>query len=573
MTVLKDRVGAALDELNDRFHSLAPLNGDTSVDDSWSEALRSLEQLDDEIAEIWCYAECAASADVEDDEAKALLARLSDYLSVRGQLDVPIWSTLAAATSDGFARLIGSDELAHMRLYLEEQRDKAASSMEPELEALHEALARDGLHSWGRLYDVVSGSLTATIDRGEGLEVLSMQQARNLLDSQDADLREHVAASLDAAWSSRKETFAAALNHINGYRHVLYGRRGIDELEIPCRLNRISREALDAMFGAIEDFRPVMARYLHAKAAKLGLPKLRWYDVGVPLGRQGEKISYDEAQGFIVEHFEAFSSDLGSFARMAFRNQWIEAEDRSGKRHGGFCTTFPLNQQSRIFMTYGNTPSSVQTLAHELGHAYHSWVLRDFKGRQRSYPSTLAETASTFAETIVREAACSAATDDDVLLGLLDQKLSDAVAFVMNIPSRYRFERAMYAERAHGELPADRFSELVHEAFDHCYAGALSEYERLFWASKLHFFLSGHPFYNFPYSVGFLFSMGLYARALEEGPETFAPKYDETLRLTGFNSVETVAREALGVDVTKRDFWQSALQIIGNDVEAFEALS
>ena len=173
---------------------------------------------------------------------------------------------------------------------------------------------------------------------------------------------------------------------------------------------------------------------------------------------------------------------------------------------------------------------------------------------------------------IVREAAFRAATEDEVKLGMLDRKLADATAFVMNIPARFYFERAMYAERETAELPPERLSELVIAAFSEAYGSGLAEYERMFWASKLHFYITEVPFYNFPYAFGFLFAQGLIARVLEEGP-AFAPKYDDVLRLTGSHSCEDVARRALGVDLTQPDFWRSALNVIARDVEAFVALA
>jgi oligoendopeptidase F len=487
-------------------------------------------------------------------------------------MDVPLRAKLGRAPEAAFEALVGRAELAHMRFYLTEERRRAEVLMDPVLEDLQQELTRDGYHAWGRAYDLVSGALQVEVDRGRGPERLSVEQAKHLLESRDGALREQVAGALAKAWGQQKELFAAALNHLNGFRQVVYRRRGVDELELPLRENRMSRASLDAMFGVIEDFRPRMARFLAAKARLLGLERLRWFDLDVPVGESDGSVSYDQAQAIIVEEFASFSEDMARFARHAFAHAWIEAEDRPGKRQGGFCTDFPKHRETRIFMTYGDTPGSVQTLAHELGHAYHSWVLRERPGRQRDYPATLAETASTFAESIVREAAMRQAQSDQVRLGMLDRKLSDAVAFVMNIPARFRFERSFWAARQEGELSPDQLSDLMVEALEHAYAGALGAYDKLFWASKLHFYLTHTAFYNFPYAVGFLFSLGLFARAREEG-KSFAPRYAETLRLTGGHTVEAVAKQALGVDLSRPDFWQSAVDLIGLDVDAFVALA
>ncbi|MCA9564483.1 MAG: oligoendopeptidase, partial [Myxococcales bacterium] len=368
-----------------------------------------------------------------------------------------------------------------------------------------------------------------------------------------------------------EETFSACLNHINGYRQTLYSRRGIDELELPCHNNRISRHSLETMFSVIRDFRPVLSRYLAAKAKHLGLAQLSHYDLNVSLGKSSKRTSYADAAKFVLEQFSGFSNELADFAKLAFERRWIEAEDRKGKAQGGFCAPAPKSKESRVFLTFGGNARSTQTLAHELGHAYHNWVLRHEAPFNRSFPSTLAETASTFAESVVREGALAACKSDDERIGLLDRKLSDATSMLMNIPARFHFERAMYAARKERELTPAKLSELVVEAFDDAYNGQLESHDAMFWASKMHFYLSDWPFYNFPYVVGFLFSLGLYERAREVGPD-FSAQYDAFLRLTGSRTCEEVALESLGVDITKPDFWQSAMAGVERDVEAFEAL-
>lgn len=573
-TVATDAVEATkktLADLTARASDLPSIQDQESAS-VWARFLRDLEASDDHLGQLFSFAHCHASANVADQDARSLIAALSAVWSVRSKIDVPLRAELGKTEDAHFATLLDHPDLSHMRTHLTELRAAAAISMAPDLEKLHEELAQDGFHAWGRLYDDVSGGLKVEVDRGDGPETLSTEQAKQLLDSPDEALRTQVAGAIDSVWHEKRDVFAAALNHINGYRQTLYARRGIDELELPLRGNRIGRKTLETMFSVLSDFRPTLSRFLAAKAKHLGLPKLRHYDVSVSLGEGGASVSYEEAQDFISESFHTFSEDLGNFATHAFLNRWIEVEDRPGKRQGGFCTGVPLNKESRIFMTYGGKASAVQTLAHELGHAYHNWVLRDMPRRQSEFTSSLAETASTFAETVVREAAYRNATDEKVRLGLLDRKLTDAVSFAMNIPARFHFERAMYSARAKAELTADQLCEITLSAFSSAYNDSLAEHDRMFWASKLHFYITEEPFYNFPYSVGYLFSLGLYARALEEGP-SFAKKYDETLKLTGYRSCEQVANQALGVNLEEPDFWNSALALIAADVEAFEALT
>ncbi len=224
-------------------------------------------------------------------------------------------------------------------------------------------------------------------------------------------------------------------------------------------------------------------------------------------------MSWDEACQITIETFHGFSPDFGQFAERTLAEHWIEAENRAGKRQGGFCTDLPIKRQSRIFMTFTHSPDSMSTLAHELGHAYHSHVLRGRPAFFATIPMNLAETASTFAEAVLGEERLARAKSKEEKLAILDGMLGDAVAFLMNIHARFLFEDAFHEKRTSGELSADDLCNLMLAAQKEAYANSFSDdgYNPRFWASKLHFYITEIPFYNFPYTFGYLLSLGVYA--------------------------------------------------------------
>jgi oligoendopeptidase F len=263
---------------------------------------------------------------------------------------------------------------------------------------------------------------------------------------------------------------------------------------------------------------------------------------------------------------------MAAFAHRAFEGRWIEGEDRPGKAPGGFCTFFPESNQSRIFMTYSGTPSNVSTLAHELGHGFHTYAMKGVHYLNRGYAMNVAETASTFAEMIVADASVKNAKDKAEKLVLLDDKIQRTVALLMNIHARFLFETSFYEERKLGLVSVERLNELMLAAQKEAYCDALAEYHPLFWASKLHFFITDVPFYNFPYTFGYLFSLGIYAQALEEG-NGYEEKYIALLRDTASMSVEDLAMRHLQVDLTQKDFWVKAVRPFIEDIEEFLQLT
>ena len=207
-------------------------------------------------------------------------------------------------------------------------------------------------------------------------------------------------------------------------------------------------------------------------------------------------------------------------------------------------------------------------LAHEIGHAYHSFVLRDQPLFLQDYPMNLAETASTFAEAVLGEERLEATEERSGKLAILDTMLSDSVGFLMNIHARFLFEDRFHVERSTGELSAERFSELMVEAQEQAYLGALGDdgWNDTFWISKLHFYITGVTFYNFPYTFGFLLSRGLFAEFKERG-SGFLPHYEEFLRLSGSATSEQLARRILGCDLESPEFWKSAIETLRQPVE------
>jgi pepF/M3 family oligoendopeptidase len=423
------------------------------------------------------------------------------------------------------------------------------------------------------LYDRLSGDLRVQVmEKGE---LVRKSPGQVTLDSAERTVRENSFFAAGRAWATIADSCAEALNHISGSRLTKYARLGVrDHLDLPLRMNRMRRETLETMWSTIADRKSMLIRYLDAKARLLGLERLCWYDVTAPLPtrRPAPRLEYDDACEIVIRTFTAFSSELGEFARRAIAERWIEAEDRSGKRQGGFCTELPTRQQSRIFMTFTYSDDSMSTLAHELGHAYHSYVLRERPMLLREYPMNLAETASTLAEAILNERRLAEA-DDDQRLSLLDRMLSDAVTFLMNIHARFLFEDRFHRERAGGELSAARFSELMLEAQREAYLDALDEdgWYPEFWISKLHFYGTTWPFYNFPYTFGYLLSLGVYG--LRDEQEAFPERIREFLIATGSQQAEEAVANAFGADLSQPEFWRWSLDVVEQHVGQFVDLA
>ena len=516
---------------------------------------------------------CFLAADTTDKKAISLQGETSTLSARFSTAILKIKQTLAKADMNTWNELMESELLSEFAFILNEWRDEVDLKLSEEEESLITALSVDGYHGWGQLYDLLVGDIKIKIEIDGVEKELSVGQANNLSSHSSSDVRKRSFEALEKAWGEKEEFFATALNRLAGFRLAVYKKRGWDSvLKEPLIRNRMSEETLDAMWGAIGANKQPFVNYLNVKAKMLGTEKMNWHDIDAPITSSTKEVSYQEGAEFILEHFGKFGPELEAFSRTAFEDSWIEAEDRPNKRPGGFCTGMPLSEQSRIFMTYSGSMSNVATLAHELGHAYHSYAMRPVHWMNKQYAMGVAETASTFAEMIVADAAVKSAESKEEKIALLEDKIQRSVAFFMNIHARFLFETRFYEERKKGIVLTSRLNELMEAAQQEAHGGALDTLHPHFWASKLHFYITSVPFYNFPYTFGYLFSLSIYAKALEEGVN-FEQKYIALLRDTASMSVEDLAMKHLGEDIRKQDFWAKGVALCVKDVEDFLELT
>lgn len=521
------------------------------------------------------YLECLASADVMDERALELAALVYQHQSILKTAEDEWYEKFAQISDRVWKEILQQNGFEQISFVLNEARTNRKKKGTKEVEKTINALSVDGYRGWSDHYDTIVSKVRVKVEIDGEIKDLSAGQALNMLNHPKRDVRQAVFKAYSNSWQENGRLFADTLNHLAGFRLATYEMRNWENvLAEPLSINRMEQGTLDAMWNVIREHKSTFVSFLNRKAKLLGIPKLSFYDVEAPLVFQGDskKYSFQEGAEFIIQQFRKFSPKMAHFAEHAFQNRWIEAEDRDNKRPGGFCTDFPVAKESRIFMTYDGAPGTVATLAHELGHAFHSYVIRDEPFENTDYAMNVAETASTFAEMIIADASVKEARTKEEKITLLEDKIGRSIAFFMNIHARFLFETRFYEARKKGILSVDALNRLMEEAQREAYLDTLDEYHPQFWASKLHFYISEVPFYNFPYTFGYLFSLGIYHKAIQEG-DSYEDKYIALLKDTGSMTTEELAEKHLGVDLTKPDFWESAVQITIQDVKEFLSLT
>jgi oligoendopeptidase F len=516
------------------------------------------------------YIEAFVSTDSRDTLAQARSSELRREAVALGLLAVRLNAWLGAL--DVEALIAASPLAADHAFFLRRAKVAAEHLLPPDEEELAARLSLSGGSAWTRLYGDVTSQMSVPFARRDGDEAedLPMSVIRALATDADRDVRRRAYEAELAAWERNAVPLAAALNAIKQETNTLTARRGWNEpLDAAVFANHINRETLDAMLTAARASFPDFRRYLRAKAKHVsGAERLPWYDLFAPVGTAGREWKWGDAEAFVAEQFGGYSPKMREFAVRAFRERWIDAEPRPGKRDGAFCMGLRADE-SRIAQNYRPAFNGVSTLAHELGHAYHNLCLSGRTFYQRGTPMTLAETASIFCETIIKQAAIHQGSPEEQL-SILEASLQAHCQVVVDITSRFQFEQTVLTARRQRDLSIPELCEAMRQAQWDTYGDGLDEacLHPYMWAAKGHYY--GATYYNYPYMFGLLFGLGLYAR-YQEDPDTFRAAYDDLLSRTGMADAATLA-EQFGFDLRQTAFWSSSLDLIRDDIDRFVVL-
>lgn len=531
-----------------------------------AEVLRSQEHIEELGFRLFAYAELRSAVNTSDNDAVDAMSRVQKVLSDCSGAEAVV-KTFVGSLPDLDAVIASDPFLQEYDFILHEQKAQAKYALDEKVE---EALAKMNL-SGGAAWENLQAYLTSTVEADYRGEKIGLSEVRNLAYDPDPAVRKDAYDAELLCYDKVKDGVSFALNNLKLQVNTECELRHADSpLDMTLRQSRMKRSTLDAMITAIEGKLPIFWKYLKAKAKALGYEGgLKWWDMFAPMGENTATYTVEEAKAYLISHFKPFAPDIAALMERAFDEAWIDFYPHSGKVGGAFCENLPMIGQSRVLTNFDGAFGDIVTLAHELGHAYHGAQIETHRPLNLNYSMPVAETASTFNETVIMAAALNEATDPKVKLGLLESQLQDTTQIMCDIMSRYWFETAAFKKTEDGFAFPDELCRMMHEAQLRAYGDGIDP-ETLhpyMWLCKSHYYSSGLSFYNFPYAFGGLFAAGLYAKYLEEG-ESFLPKYRALLHATTVSSVEDVAKMA-DIDLGDVNFWRSSLGIFEDRVNQF----
>ena len=562
------RLVAKFDEHNIRAVDPRPV---TAADGAAADAvIADLNRVSTDLQTTTATVYASVTTDSRNEQAQSLLGQLE---VTQSEL-TPLLARLA-----DWVHALGPDELATVSTEIGEHLGpllrlayRAAHQMSEPEEGLYAALSTTGSSAWARLQGDLSSQLTGSVTFPDGTQKsLPMPAVRGLATDPDAGVRQAAYDAEMVAWPQIATSVAAALNAIKGEANTVNNRRHWDSpLDASLYANNVSRPTFDAMNEAITGVLPDLRRWMRTKARIHGhAGGLRWSDLIAPLPNIASSVSWAEGLDWVRNAFTGYSTELGGLVDRALDEQWIDASPREGKRGGAFCMSF-FDDRSLVLLNWSGSVESAQTTAHELGHAYHNTTLHGRTALQRRLPMALAETASIFCETLAVESGLARLEGAD-RLALLDVDLAGTNQVLVDIQSRVLFETEVFARRQQRTLGVSELNELMLDSQEQAYGDGidLSTRHPYMWLLKSHYYAS--HFYNWPYTYGMMFGLGLYSRYVDD-PDKFRAGYADLLSRAGMDTAEELGG-AFGLDVTDAAFWHASADVIRDRIAQYEALA
>lgn len=427
-----------------------------------------------------------------------------------------------------------------------------------------------GGEAWANLQEY----LTSIVEVDYKKEATTLSQIRNMAYDSDPQVRKSAYEAELKAYDKIRDAVAFSLNSIKAQVLTECDLRGFaSPLAMTLHNAHMKQETLDALLHTMQSYMPKFHAYLKRKAELLGYKNgLPWYELFAPLGEETKTYRIEEAKEYLLKHFRPFAEDMADMMERAFDESWIDFFPRKGKVGGAFCANLSGVKQSRVLTNYDGALGDIVTLAHELGHAYHGMMIENHRPLNTDYSMPVAETASTFNENIIMNAAIEEAKGQEKIT-LIENQLQDLTQVICDIYSRFLFEKTVFEKRKDSFMFADELEAIMIETQKQAYGDGLDpDYLHPYmWICKSHYYSSGLSFYNFPYAFGALFARGLIVKYQQE-KDAFVPKYRELLKATTISSVEDVAAMA-DIDLCDEAFWTSCLDTCAQRIDEFLELT
>ena len=412
---------------------------------------------------------------------------------------------------------------------------------------------------------------TITGEDGNPVEITHGKYV-SLLESQDRSVREAAFKGLYESYGKFINTIAATYKaNVKQESFFAKARKYPSSLAAALDHSAIPVSVYDNLIETVHKFLPAMHKYVSIRKEKLGVDELHMYDVYMPLLADNDrKIPYEEAKEIVLEGLQPLGEDYIALLKEGFNNHWIDVYENEGKRSGAYSWG-AYGSHPYVLLNYNDTLDNVFTLAHEMGHAlhsYHSDAAQDYI--YAGYKIFVAEVASTCNEALLIHHMLQKSGDDKERAYLLNHFLEQFRGTVFRQTMFAEFEKITHAKAEAGEtLTAEVLCDIYYNLNKQYFGDdmVVDKEISMEWARIPHFYT---PFYVYQYATGFSAAIAISTKILA-GEEGIVEKYKKFL--SGGSSLDCIDLLKLcDVDMTEPKPVEDALKVFEAKLEEFAKL-
>lgn len=576
-----DAYGSVSDErfLNERKHVVAcieKLKAGVPAKPTIEDVIEWMPVYDDAFdgaSSLISFSYCACSQNLTDIEAMTAFGGSQSLMMQLEAAGASLFAILGTLSDEDPAW--ENAAISHWKFVALEKKNSWKSKLNETQRRLIDEFAATNFYPMDAQYKRLNKTLKVQVVDGKGqTHDFKQSQCMSVLKGvPDPVLRSNTQDAMNAWYEAHAQSYVDILNAMHGFRSVQFKEAGVDWLTPSLEQNRMSKEAIEALLKCVYDRREELQEAIRLRAPYFGSKQMKTCDLLAPVpGNQkatGGHISHPEAMEMVKKALVAVSPELPAFIDMMLEKHWLEARVDPNKAGGAFYSRFNRLKQTRVFSTYMGSFSSVIMQAHELGHAFHYWVMRDLPTVQTEFPMTLTEVASTFNEANLRHYRTVTSQSDEERFTILWQELNSVANFCLNQPVRMEFEERFIRIRQERLVTPEDTQEIIEAVWRKWYGDATVDTDPYIWAYKPHFFMTDQYIYNYAYMVGYLISQGL-RKEQEKRGDAFPAFYREFLRDTGRMTLDDLIRKHMGMDPAGPDFWNQCLDVACSYIAAFK---
>lgn len=352
----------------------------------------------------------------------------------------------------------------------------------------------------------ISSIISMTVMTNNGKELFVDLLAK--LNSKHQHIREESFVYINRSLGKELVDIEKMLFKILQYKNS-YHNNNLYKYSIEC-VNKISINHIDDFDKKLKKLQKILIDFLMLKGKKSGLNHIAWFDIYIPSKFQNTQFTFSEAKIIIISSFKKVDNSLSEFAARVFSDNWIEVTSGNNITNG-FCANVSAIGESRIYTTYNNKFRDIITIAHEIGHAFHHYVIKDQHVFNQNFSLCISEAIAIFCENIVLNEMILQGKNIYEKLFFIEQKMQDGVFYLLEMYACYLFE-LNYTENFKNKKN-DSFSNIMLISQKSAFKNSLSVYFPFLWVTQKHLFNTKLSFYNLSYLLGFLISEYLHSIA------------------------------------------------------------